>query len=127
MSQCKKDLIHTLFEIQKNDTDTKNGKCFTNDDRDKLVTYISGSISNLSLQINGQGTQCRYYSHAINLSMSLFLKNKAMYKEIRETNSMSLPSPNVLYTKQLVLQPSPGVNANTMLFMKDLKREKRVL
>ena len=50
---CKKDLIHSLLEVQKGDNRVRDEQLFTNDDRDKLVTYISESITILSLQING--------------------------------------------------------------------------
>ena len=48
-----------------------------------------------------------------------------MYREIRDTKGMSLPSPNLLYKKQTTLQPSPGVDANSMQFMKDFKNRKQ--
>ena len=50
------------------------------------------------------------------------MKNKAIYKELRETNYMSLPSPDILYKKQPLLRPSPGVDPRTMHFIKDLKQ-----
>ena len=121
-TQCKNDLMYTLLEVQKGHEDGKKEKIFSDIVRDNLISYLTDSITNLSLKLNGKGTQCRYSNHAINLSMSLFLKNKAMYKELRETNSMSLPSPDILYKKQSLLRPSPGVDPRTMQFIKDLKQ-----
>ena len=43
-----------------------------------------------------------------------------MYRELRDTNEMSLPNPRLLYKKQSPFKSSPGVDPNTMLFMKDL-------
>ena len=56
-SQCKKDLIHTLLEVQNENDKGINNKLFSNEDHEKLVSYISDSITNLSLKINGKGTQ----------------------------------------------------------------------
>ena len=121
-SQCKNELLKTLLEIQTNGEDDKRDKHFSNDDRERLAQYISESISNLMKQINGNESQTRYSSHAINLSMSLFLKNKSMYDELRDKKLMSLPSPRMLYKKQSILKPSPGVDPSSMEFMKDLRQ-----
>ena len=96
------------------DDNRSEGKRFSNDERDKLVSYISESIQNFSLKIDRKGKQCRYSSHDVNLSMSLYLKNIDAYKEIRETKGMSCPSPNMLYDKQSVFKLSPGVDSSSM-------------
>ena len=97
----------------------------SNDELDKLTTYINESIQNLSLQINGKGKQFQYSSHAVNLSMPLYLKNKTVYEKIRETKRRLLPSQKVLYDKQLVFKSSPGVDSNSMQFMKDLRKRRK--
>ena len=92
-------MIHNLWDVQIGENDDRNEKLFSNDERDKLVSYISKWIHNMSLQVSGKWKQCHYPSHAINLSMSLYFKNKSVYKEIRETKGMPLPSLNLLYDK----------------------------
>ena len=43
-SQCKKDLTHTLLEVQNENDKGINNKLFSNEDREKLFSYISESI-----------------------------------------------------------------------------------
>ena len=120
--ECKNDLMYTLLEVQNVNETGKKEKIFSDIDRNNLISYLTDSITNLSFQLNGKGSQCRYSNHAINLSMSLFLKNKSMYKELRENKDMSLPSSVSLYKKQSLLKPSPGADPTSMLFIKDLKQ-----
>ena len=65
-------------------------------EHDRLVTYLSESIDNLSLQINGKDKRCCYSSHAVNIAMCLFIKSKAVYILLIEQKLMSLPSPELL-------------------------------
>ena len=60
------------------------------------------------------------------MSMSLYLKNKSMYEEIRDSKGMSLPSRNILHEKQSIFKSSPGIDPSCMQFVKDLKKEQRV-
>ena len=124
-SLCKNDLIKTLLDIQSKDDDVNQVKKFSNEDTDKLVSYLTESIENLALQLNDKDRQCRYSSHAINMSMSLFLKNKSMYEEIRDSKGLSLPSRNTLMEKQSILKSSPGIDPNCMQFVKDLKKKNK--
>ena len=121
-SLCKNDRIKTLLDIQTNDDDVNKVKNFSNEDREKLVSYLTESIENLALQLNDKDRQCRYSSHVINMSMSLYLKNKSMYEEIRDSKGMSLPSRNILHQKQSIFKSSPGIDPNCMQFVKDLKK-----
>ena len=50
----QKHLIHSLLDVRiGEDHDRSEEKLFSNDERDKLVSYISEFIPNLSLQVNG--------------------------------------------------------------------------
>ena len=52
--------------------------------------------------------------------MSLYLNDKAGYKDIKETKGIVLPSPQLLYGKQSVFKPPPGVDTKSIQSMKDL-------
>ena len=69
------------MEIQ---MDSKNGKVVSDEKRDRLVSYLSESIDNLSLQINGKSKRCRYSSHAVNIATCLFIKSKTAYTLLRD-------------------------------------------
>ena len=64
-TQCKNDLMYTLLEVQNVNEDGKKEKKISDIDRHNLISYLTDSITNLSLQLNGKGTQCRYSNHAI--------------------------------------------------------------
>ena len=66
-----------VLDLQIDDDDNQK---FTDDERDKLVSYLSKSIQNVSRSIEIKKSQCRYSSHMINVSMSLYLKNKEHMK-----------------------------------------------
>ena len=71
--ESKSSLLNMILDIQ---NDTCNGSKISDEERIRLVSYLSESIDNLSLQVSGKGNQCRYSSHAVNLAMCLFLKSK---------------------------------------------------
>ena len=115
-NESKEMLLNMIFDIQH---DSGNGNVISDNERDKLVSYLSESIDNLSLRINGKSNRCRYSSHAINLAMCLFLKSKSSYDLLRQQNLMSLPSSEEIKENIRMLRPSPGIDPRSMLFMKD--------
>ena len=116
-NKSKKQLLDMIMEIQ---MDSKTEKVVSDEERDRLVSYLSESIDNLSLQINGKSKRCRYSSHAVNIAMCLFIKSKTAYTLLREQKLMSLPSPELLKIYITMLRPSPGIDPRSMLFMKDI-------
>ena len=67
-NECKKELLHIISSIQ---MDLSKEKVVSDEERERLVTYLSESIDNLSLQINGKSKQCRHSSRAVNIAMCL--------------------------------------------------------
>ena len=52
-------------------------------ERDKFVSHISESIKNMSLKLQDKSSQCRFSTDIVNISMSLYMKSKAAYSELR--------------------------------------------
>ena len=65
---CQKDLMNMINDVQVGDD---QNKLFSDEERNKLTTYLSESITNLSLQLKNKSNRCRYSEHAINVRMSL--------------------------------------------------------
>ena len=115
--ESKNNIMNMILDIQ---NDSMNGNVITDNERKKLVSYLTESIDNLSLQLKGQRNRCRYSSHAVNLAMCLFLKSKSSYELLRTEKVMSLPSSMTLKKKLSLLRPSPGLDMKSMFFMKDI-------
>ena len=99
--ESKKSIMHTMLDIQ---NDRLNENVITDEERCKLVSYLTESIENLSHQVNGKSNRCRYSSHAVNLAMCLFLKSKSSYQLLRNQKLLSLPSPQVLKKKNVIIE-----------------------
>ena len=67
-NECKKELLHMISSIQ---MDLSKENVVSDEVHERLVTYLSESIDNLSLHIDGKSKQCRYSSHAVNIAMCL--------------------------------------------------------
>ena len=65
-------MIYNLLDVQIGENyHISEEKLCSNNEHDTLMSYISESIRNLSLEFDGKGKQCRYSSHAIDLGVLL--------------------------------------------------------
>ena len=87
LSICQKDLLNMINGVQVGDD---QNKLFSDEERNKLTTYLSESITNLSLQLKNKSNRCRYSEHAINVSMSLHLRSKSSYTLMRKKQYHSI-------------------------------------
>jgi hypothetical protein len=65
-----------LLEDEDNNKNTKNVKIGA------LVEHFSSQISNLTLALNGKQRQIRYSGETLQVAIAIYLKNKAVYKEL---------------------------------------------
>ena len=98
---------------------------FSDEERNKLTTYLTESITNLSLQLKNKSNRCRYSEHAINISMSLYLRIKSIYTLTRENNTTALPHPNTLKRKLLKLKPKEGIDPKSLYYLKELMKTRK--
>ena len=64
-NEWKKELLYMIRSIQ---MDSSKEKVVSDEEYERLVTYLSECIDNLLLQINDKSKQCRYSSHAGNIA-----------------------------------------------------------
>ena len=53
-------------------------------------------MSNMSLKLNNKSTQCIFSADIVNISMSLYMRNKAAYSELRSCNLVPIPHQDMI-------------------------------
>ena len=64
--------------------------------RSDCATHIYESIQNMKRKLCGKFSSVRFSTHTINVAMSLFLRSKKGYDDIRISGLLCLPSPRLL-------------------------------
>ena len=120
-NRSKLDVMKMIVNVE---LDHDKGVPVQDCDRDKFVSHISESIKNISLKLQDKSSQCRFSTDIVNISMSLYMKSKAAYSELRSCNLLPLPSKEVLKRHLSVVVPTEGIDPMSMLFMKDICEKK---
>ena len=84
----KDELLRLLVE-EKISTRTDDG--ITSEIK-QCANYIFESIEGFSKKLNGDKDGYRYSPHVINVAMTLFLRSKTSYDELRSSGLLNLPS-----------------------------------
>ena len=92
LKESKDQLIKIFLSLQF----TNNPGEATFSEQDDYCNYVLESINNMGKKLARQDSQCRYSPHVINTAMSLFLRNRNSYDELRNSGLLALPCPRVL-------------------------------
>ena len=66
------------------------------EERTTYTEYLLESVQNLSLCFNEHSNRCRYSPHIVNLSLTLYLRNKQSHDQVRKVGFIKLPHPSTL-------------------------------
>ena len=111
-----------LLSVQSGD---EKEKIFEDEERDKLVKYLSELTKKLSLRLKNKSTRCRYSEHAINISMSLYLRSKSAYHFVRDNTPTPLPHPRRLRDRLSKLRPIEGIDPKSLVLLKEVINSKK--
>ena len=84
----------------------------------KCAEYLSKTIHNMTLYFDNKGKQCRYSAHIVNLSLSLYLRNKNNCGHLRGTRLMNRPHPSTLKNITRHMKYLPGYDPNLYFTVK---------
>ena len=65
-------------------------------EQDEYIDYIMETITNMGLKLKTHHKQCRFSPHVINTAMSLYLRSRKSYEELRNSGLLCLPDPRHL-------------------------------
>ena len=94
-------------------------------DRHSCTEYRSETIEKISHQLNGKKPLCRCSAHTVNISMSLYLRSKKLYEDLRESGLLCLSHPSTLKKITKNLKVKPGGDPSIYLTLKkEMESEK---
>ena len=97
-----------------------NDKTSSNiDERNKCVSYISENIQNMKNKLDGKHGSNRFSAHTINIALSLFLRSKRGYEDLRASGLICLPSPQALSKRASKCKVQSGGDPSIYLMLKD--------
>ena len=73
----------------------------------------------MSNQLNGKKKQCRFSAHTVNISLSLYLRSKQVYDNLRDSSLLILSHPNILNNITTKLKIKAGGDPSVYLPLKD--------
>ena len=95
------------------------------DDKKKCAIHITECIRNMSLHLNDKTSRCRYSSHLINISMSVYLKSKSSYDTLRQSGIIQLPHPKVLQRLSQPFKVTEEYDPNVYFSLKNLNSKNK--
>ena len=98
---------------------TKNNTDNNIEERKECTKYLCENIENMKHKLKGQGGLVRYSAHTVNIALSLFLRNKRGYDDLRSSGLLCLPSPQILSRKASKLKVRPGGDPSIYLSLQD--------
>ena len=125
MKHTNNQILQMMLELQLEDED---GKTVNKEERVKCATYLGETVRNMALHFNDKSKTTRYSSHIINLSVTLFLRNRSSYNAMRESGMIKLPHQNTIHKITSEMKILPGYDPNLYFTFKDqLKSESNVM
>ena len=88
-------------------------------EREECASYICDSIENMRKKLEGKSSRVRHSAHTINISLSLFLRSKRGYDDLRSSGLICLPSPRLLASKTSHYKIRPGGDPSIYLMIQD--------
>ena len=97
--KCSKSEITKLMMTL--DLDDLGKESTEHNEREECAAYISENIINMKKKLDGNSQGIRFSAHTINIAMSLYLRSKKGYDDMRDSGLLCLPSPQLLSGKQV--------------------------
>ena len=88
-------------------------------EREECASYICDSIENMRKKLEVKSLQVRHSAHTINISLSLFLRSKRGYDDLRSSGLICLPFPRLLASKISHYKIIPGGDPSIYLMIQD--------
>ena len=92
LSSSKSEIVKVFMGLQ---FENNTGEA-TTIEQDEYSDYIVESITNMGTKLKIGAKQCRFSPHVINTAMSLYLRNRKSYDELRHSGLLCLPDPRHL-------------------------------
>ena len=70
------------------------------EERGQCDKYLTGYIDNMSVQMNSGKKRLIFSAHTVNVSLSILLRNKNSYDDLRESGMLCLPHPSILKNRK---------------------------
>ena len=93
MKQTNEEITQMVMELQLEDN---KSLAESRDNRVRCAEYLSEIIQNMLTQLNGNDNNMRYSAHTINVPLSLYLRNKKSYSDLRDSGLLVLHHPRLL-------------------------------
>ena len=123
-TRCKNDVMKMIVDMELGDSKADDIK---KEEHKQFVSFMMEYMNNMSLKLKDKSTQCRFSPEIVNISMSLYMRNKAAYSELRSCNIVPLPHQDKLKKHLSVFKPTEGIDPISMLFMKDICKKSDII
>ena len=101
------------------DLGSLGGESIDQNEREECEVYISENIINMKKNLDGNPEGIRFSAHTINIVMSLFLRSKKGYDNMRDSGLLTLSSPQLLSRKISKCKVKPGGDPSIYLMIQD--------
>ena len=122
-SKSKEEILKSFFEMELSSEECEG---VTDEEKKECASILYDSLNNMSLKLQKKDKCCRYSPYVINVTMSLFLRNKKAYDDIRSSGLLCLPSPRKLNEISSNLKVYPGGDANVYIpFQQEIEENEK--
>ena len=84
-----------------------------------MCAYLTKNLGTMATKLNSKKTKVQFSSHTINVAMSLLLRGKKSYDDLRDLGLLCLPQPSALKIITKNLKVLPGGDSSIYLTLKD--------
>ena len=98
---------------------TNNETSSNIDERNECVSYIYENIQNMKNKLDGKHGSNIFSAHTINIVLSLFLRSKRGYEDLRASGLICLPSPQALSKRASKCKVRSRGDPSIYLILKD--------
>ena len=92
LKSSRDELVKIFVDLQFRD-DPEKASTF---ECQEYTNYVCEGISNMQFKLTRRETQCRFAPHIVNTAMSLYLRSRKSYDELRSSGLLCLPDPRHL-------------------------------
>ena len=101
------------------DLGEKGKQSVDDNEREECAEYLCENIVNMKKKLDGNPQGVRFSAHTINIAMSLYLRSKKGYDDMRDSGLLCLPSPQLLNKKTSKYRVNPGGDPSIYLMLQD--------
>ena len=111
----QQEITKLVLDLDLND---QKGSSSNEKERSDCVNHICESLKNMKHNLDGNNGAIRYSSCAMNIALSLYLKSKQGYDDLRASGLVCLPSPQKLNDRTQRLRVKDGGDHVVYMLMK---------